>query len=250
MTLRGAFGFTRSIAVYRLNVIGQLRMRRLYRQFVQPGDLAFDVGAHVGDRVWALRALGCRVVAFEPQAEMMKFLRRIYGRAENVSLEDCALGAKRGNQEMLISTGNPTLSSLSQEWTERAGRTSGFSHVAWDARQDVRIETLDDMIARHGLPQFCKIDVEGFEREVLAGLSQPIPSLSFEFLGAQPALASACIDKLAQLGGYEFNISYREDKKLRLTNWVSKNEITDHIHNLPKRARSGDVYARVQKEEG
>ena len=41
-------------------------MDRLYRQFVRSGDLVFDVGAHVGDRVASFRRLGARVVAVEP----------------------------------------------------------------------------------------------------------------------------------------------------------------------------------------
>ncbi len=47
-------------------------MDRLYRQFVRPGDLVFDVGAHVGDRVASFQRIGARVVAVEPQPAMVQ----------------------------------------------------------------------------------------------------------------------------------------------------------------------------------
>ena len=44
-------------------------------QFVRPGDLVFDVGAHVGDRIAAFRRLGARVVAVEPQPALVRTLQ-------------------------------------------------------------------------------------------------------------------------------------------------------------------------------
>src|SRR5262249_51809198 len=55
-------------------------MDRLYCEFVRSGDLVFDIGAHVGDRIAAFRRLGARVVALEPQPALVKTLQLIYGR--------------------------------------------------------------------------------------------------------------------------------------------------------------------------
>lgn len=245
MGVQAALGFSRSLAVYRLNLLSQRRMRRLYGQFVLPGDLAFDIGAHVGDRIWALRSLGCRVVAVEPQPLFMRFLHLLYGRSLNVALEFCALGAKAGSGEMLVSRRNPTLSSLSPDWVGETGQADGFRHVSWDDRTSVRIDTLDALIARHGAPSFCKIDVEGFELNVLQGLSYPIPTLSFEFLRSQPHRAAQCLEQIARIGGYRFNISYGERLELMLPEWCSARDIAQHIEQLPNKVSSGDIYACV-----
>jgi hypothetical protein len=162
-----------------------------------------------------------------------------------VVLERCALGAEIGAGEMLVSRANPTLSSLSSEWVEKAEGVKGFRHVSWDDHQHVSIETLDALIARYGMPQFCKIDVEGYECDVLRGLAHPIPALSFEFLAAQRELTANCLEHVACLGDYAFNMSYGEDSVLVLPEWRSASEILSHLEKMPAHVSSGDIYARV-----
>ena len=246
MNIHSILGFVRSIVVYRLNFVGQWRMRRLYRQFVKPGDLVFDVGAHVGDRIWALRSLDCHVVAIEPQPLFMRFLRKLYGLASNVSLEFCALGAQDGSGEILVSSRNPTLSSLSSDWVNEIADVNGFRHVLWDGCITVEISTLDSLIARYGLPAFCKIDVEGYEINVLKGLTHPVPVLSFEFLSSQRSRAIQCLERISDLGDYDFNISYGEYLAFIRPDWCTQQDIIHHIEQLPDRVSSGDVYARLK----
>ena len=59
-TLLKAYGIARSALIYRANPLKRQRSRTFYRQFVGPGDLAFDIGAHLGDRVQAWVDLGAR----------------------------------------------------------------------------------------------------------------------------------------------------------------------------------------------
>ena len=56
-------GIVRSLRIYYGDRRHGPAMDRLYRQFVRPGDLVFDIGAHVGDRVAAFRRLQARVIA-------------------------------------------------------------------------------------------------------------------------------------------------------------------------------------------
>ena len=104
--------------------------------------------------------------------------------------------------------------------------------------------TLDALVEHHGVPAFVKIDVEGYEAEVLAGLSAPLPCLSFEITTIQRTVAVACIERLAALGRYVFNLSLGEDHVLRHDRWLPPEEMARVIAALPDTANSGDVFAK------
>ena len=103
--------------------------------------------------------------------------------------------------------------------------------------------TLDDLIARHGMPAFAKIDVEGFEAEVLAGLTRPITALSFEFTTIQRNVALASIERCAALGYARFNGVLGEGRSLVHGTWQSADEIARWVSELPWDANAGDIYA-------
>ena len=93
-------GIERSLRIYYDDQRDTAAMDRLYARFVKPGDLVFDVGSHVGDRIAAFRRLGARVVACEPNPALVPTLRRLYGRDDKVTLEPVAVGAKAGEIEL------------------------------------------------------------------------------------------------------------------------------------------------------
>ena len=103
------------------------------------------------------------------------------------------------------------------------------------------------MIAQYGTPAFTKIDVEGFEHTVLAGLSQPLPVLSFEFTTIQRDVALACLDRLASLGAYGFDVALGESQALTFGHWQSATDMAAHLAGLPHEANSGDVYCVLQR---
>jgi FkbM family methyltransferase len=247
--LRRARGIARSLLMYYGDPAQPRRMARFYARFIGPGDLCFDIGAHVGSRIPAWSRLGARIVAVEPHPTCVRILRRLYGGAPNVELVEAALGASPGEQVMLVCDREPTVSTLSQEWasTMRRRRRS-FATVRWDRLVVVRVTTLDALIARYGEPVFCKIDVEGYDLEVLTGLSQPLRALSFEYVPPALDTALACLDRLRQLGPYEFNWSPGESMRLQLPDWVDARQVAALLRSLSDQANPGDVYARLRHE--
>ncbi|MDX1647892.1 MAG: FkbM family methyltransferase, partial [Longimicrobiales bacterium] len=197
--LRRRLGLLRSLFIY-WRPGRQRSLRRLYAPFVRPGDVVFDVGAHLGDRTAAFAALGARVVALEPQPELVPWLRRLAGRRAGVEVVEAAVGRSEGTARLAVSEATPTLSTLSNGWRKRVVEENPtFQDVRWNRFVEVPVTTLDALITRYGEPGFCKIDVEGHEADVLAGLSRPLSALSFEFVSGTLDVALACVRRLEAL---------------------------------------------------
>lgn len=221
----------------------QIAMDALYGIFLSEGDLAFDIGSHVGDRISSFRRLGARVVALEPQPLAMRALRLIHGRDPAVTLIEAACGDDEGHITLKINSANPTVSTASADFVKAADGAGGWEGQVWDEERIVPLTTMDALIARYGRPAFAKIDVEGFEASVLAGLSQKIPALSFEFTTIQRDVAYACIARLASLGYQRFNIALGESQIFGERQPVSAAAMEEIVRGLPHAANSGDIYA-------
>ena len=243
--LRTLRGIVRSLRIYYGNRQHGPAMDRLYGQFVRPGDLVFDIGAHVGDRVASFRRLGARVIALEPQPSLARTLRLLYGRDPQVSIDEAAVGREPGSIELNVNIDNPTVSTASADFIAAAAHAPGWQGQTWTKRLRVPLTTLDALIAQHGLPVFIKIDVEGFEAEALAGLTHAVAALSFEFTMIQRDVARACIQRCAALGYRRFNAALGESQRLVLDNWTDADSITRWLAELPPEANSGDIYARL-----
>ena len=241
--LRTACGVVRSLRIYYGNRDRHAAMDRLYAQFIHAGDLVFDIGAHVGDRVAAFRRLGARVVAVEPQPALAATLRWLYGRDPRIAIEATAVGSRCGAVTLSVNLDNPTVSTASEAFIAAARQARGWQRETWSAHIRTPMTTLDALIARHGLPQFAKIDVEGYEAEVLAGLGQLLPGLSFEFTTIQRPVAQAAIARCAALGFSRFNAALGESHVLAFAPWRNADEIARWLRDLPHDANSGDIYA-------
>jgi len=242
-SLRTVRGVARSLLIYYGKRQHGAAMQRLYASFVRPGDLVFDAGAHVGDRVRAFRRLKARVIAIEPQPALVRTLRILYSADEGVDIEPMALGDRVGSVELKINIDNPTVSTASDEFVTAARGAPGWDGQAWTRRITVPMTTLDTLIMRHGIPRFIKIDVEGFEAQVLAGLSQPVDALSFEFTTIQRDVALAALDRCVTLGFSRFDAALGESQTMVHGVWRSADVIRRWLIDLPDAANSGDIYA-------
>jgi len=217
----------------------------LYSKFIKKGDLCFDVGANLGNRTQVFLDLGATVVAIEPQDSCVQTLRRKYRNQKRVILVQKGLDERPGEREMLICDYH-ALSSMSRDWIAACKASGGwFSSFAWHASTVVPTTTLDRLIEEYGIPRFCKIDVEGFDYQVLKGLSRAIQYLSFEFGASYVGPAIDCINYLSSLGKYGFNYSEGESMQLALPSWVRAEEVKEILKSLQDKTIYGDVYAAL-----
>jgi hypothetical protein len=138
---------------------------------------------------------------------------------------------------------------MSPSWVEAVSVDRRFARVHWNRSIDVEVVTLNDLVAMYGKPAFCKIDVEGFEVEVLSGLSYPIRALSFEYLPPAHDLALAAVDRLESLGAYRYNYSAVETMRFTSDRWLDAADLRAVLDQHRPLGRSGDVYARLIQPE-
>jgi FkbM family methyltransferase len=243
--VRAARGIVRSLRIYYAGRARRGALDAVYRCYVGNGDLVFDIGGHVGDRVASFRRLGARVVVAEPQPALAKTLRLLFRRDRDVTVEETAVGRTSGTVALRLNLDNPTVSTASEAFIAASRGAPGWENQQWTRTIEVPMTTLDALIAKHGAPRFIKIDVEGFEAEALAGLSSLVPALSFEFTTIQRDVARASVERCSRIGYKGFRGSLGESLAFVDEHKMTASEITTWLAGLPIEANSGDIYATL-----
>ena len=245
MDLRSRLGIWRSVAMYYWKPFNKRRLKQFYARFIKPGDLCFDIGAHLGNRTNAWEALGARVIAVEPQPLCVRFMQRKFQNKSNITIVPKALGQTEGMASLNVSRLTPTISTLSgPDWRKQINSDAWYD-VKWEDRIHVEVTTLDSLIAIYGRPAFCKIDVENHELEVLLGLSEPIPCISFEYYPPYTNNSLRCIEHLEGLGRYKFNYSIGESQKLESDEWLTAENVKKILSGFSSKKEYGDIYAQL-----
>ncbi len=221
--------------------------KALYSGFLKPGDLCFDIGANLGNRLRGFRALGCKVIAVEPQASCIHELKRNFGSDAGISIIPKAAGKEIGKSILRVSSVH-VLSSMSENFINSTRSSGRFDGVEWGREESVEVITLEKLIEEYGMPKFIKIDVEGHEPEVLAGLGSAVPALSFEWVPELFSHALACIERLESLGLYEYNLSWGESMRFSRPEWRSAESMLQIIGEFQgENLLFGDIYARLKQ---
>jgi FkbM family methyltransferase len=224
-------------AVYRsLNrEIQKQRWRELefYSSLLKPNALCFDVGANLGQKSEIFLACGARVIAIEPNPKCQPTLWFQFGRNPRCELVYAAVGEAEGTVELFTHSSDST-ASVNPNWDREV---FGFKREIESV--EVPMTTLDSLISRYGCPDFVKIDVEGFETQVIKGLSTKVALLSFEYHAKEIERASKCLSMLEQMGKISVRASDMHCK------WLGpETESADCLRLIQSMNARGDLFVR------
>lgn len=224
---------------------------RFYAQFIREGDLVFDIGANEGSRTDAFLRLGARVVAIDPQQTCVRILRERFPSHPNLAIEPVAVGATEGEIE-LYTTSLSAIATVSTRFIEATHQSGRFSNFNYAPERIVALTTLDALIERHGEPAFMKLDVEGYEPNVLSGLSKrptALRGLSFEFTPELLDATNLCLEHLRRLGADSANFSIGESMELAERQWITFDALGSKLRRFVGTDVFGDVYVRWTNTE-
>ena len=218
------------------------RMLKFYAQFIGPGDLCFDVGANIGYYSSTFLTLGTRVIAIEPVSENITRLNQRFKDEKNLVVvqtavsDETRIGTIHKGRSLDLSTLDKSFVNFNEQQ----------SNEPWTETETVSLTRLDELIKVHGLPHYCKIDVEGHEKEVLSGLSSIIPIISFEFLFPFKEKAVACILQIGKLSpNAVYNYSLFEFFELENEEWLDAKSFISYVSDLPKSHWTGDIFCKL-----
>jgi FkbM family methyltransferase len=217
-------------------------MRAFYSSLLLKGAVVFDIGANVGTMTSIFASLGAKVVAVEPNPDCARHIELATSR-DVVEVLQAAVGERNGLAELEVSDRKDKMSSLSREWRDAVSKGNRNYVGMWNRKVTVPMITLDSLVQLYKLPFYIKIDVEGYEEEVLKGLSKCPPLLSFEFnrMFLEPAVRA--LDNNI-FDGASFNYTLIDPVKFELRNWVDREELKKTILGSKYAPGLGDIFVR------
>lgn len=226
-------------------------LKAFYRPLLPPGALVFDIGANIGTYSLAFSSLGARVVALEPNPDCVRHMLLSYGPARIETLQ-AAAGDRNGLATISLSEEVDPISSMSDDWIESIQRVHPDYAGQWSQKVPVPMVTLDSVIQHFGVPYFIKIDVEGFEENVLDGLSTQPRLLSFEFNTAFLEATFRCLDNKLFSDASRFNFAFGDPDAFVLPQWVGRDELKRTLSSKAQAAAEaelqGDIFVDSSEE--
>lgn len=165
------------------------------------GGLVFDVGANVGAKAVLFAKAADHVVCVEPSPAAAQSLRLRFARFKNITIVEQGVGAKSGTASLHLFEDAGAYNTFSSKWVASLDNSTEAERPPKKVGVvEAPVTTLDLLIERFGTPSYIKIDVEGFEIEVLRGLSKPVPLASIECnLPEFKTETIACLERWKQL---------------------------------------------------
>ncbi len=220
-------------------------MDTLYARFLSPAISPSTSAPMSATASRRFRRLGARVVALEPQPGPARVLRLIHGGDPAVTLVEAAGGEREGDDRLPAQLA-PTRPSRPPRTPSSRRRTAPAAGRARSGTRPSTVPclTLDGLIRDARTPGLRQDRRRGLRGRRAA---RPERAACRRFPSSSPPSRarwpSACLDRLAVLGRYRFDVALGESQRLAFGKWIDADWMARHLRELPHDANSGDVYA-------
>lgn len=186
--------------------------------------LILDIGANVGlfTSAWLKSNPNNRIVCVEANPALIANLEGLFYGNENVTVLNKLVSNISGAKVDFYVQDQHTLSTACKEWVSDS-RFANQTH--FNKKIQVETITLDDLILTYGEPNLIKIDVEGYEYEVLQGLTKRQRDIVFEWVEERFSKTIDCCKLLEGLGYSNFAYCMRDDYVAMPEKYVSFNQL-------------------------
>jgi len=197
--------------------------------------LIFDIGCNHGNMTDVFLLHTDKVICFEPNPRLVEHLKRKFSSYLNDRVIIDSRGLSNSIEKKVFRISNlDTISTFSDDWITKsrfavANNCNLKGQYHWNEEVIVQTATLDQVIKEYGIPDFVKIDVEGYELEVIRGLNKLHKDtvFSFEWAEEQYDKMNEIITHLKNLGYEKFAFTYGDfvtfGENLNWTSWEDLN---------------------------
>ncbi len=221
--------------------IGYQKYLPVLKEIVRPGDLCFDIGANLGYTTDLVVKLGGKSLAVEPVRWCYDYLLRSYGKKSSVLVVHAAVGKRSGRAKIYVCDEANAISTLSEDWASSGRYAASFS---WNRAEDVSVVTLDNLIDQYGQPRFINIDVEGFEYEVLQGLTKRVDYLAFEYTPEMSKRAVSCVRLLVRRFSIRLNLLHHKQNSFVSPTWLPPKQFLSLLSENTDSV--GDIFVKLE----
>jgi FkbM family methyltransferase len=183
-------------------------------------SILFDIGANKGLFTDSNRSKFDKCVLVEPIPSLCDFLRNKYNQDTNISIEQSIVSSTKDLPFYICE--HDVLSTCDPDWISKSRHSAG--HYRYTKLEETNYISIDELIEKYGSPSFIKIDVEGYELNVLKSMSKKTCDIAFEWAEEKKVETLETVVYLNTLGYDKFHIQMDDKYDYIPNNWFSFEE--------------------------
>jgi FkbM family methyltransferase len=204
--------------------------------------ILFDIGANRGLYTDSNAKKYDKFILVEANKHLCNFLKNNYINNPNIIIEQKIVSSDK-NTVFYISNVD-VISSCDSEWINNS-RFSNKSCYNFNKTTDNESITIDELVEKYGIPEYIKIDVEGYELNVLKSMTKKYCPIGFEWAEEKKDELLLSLEYVKSLGYEKFCLQKEDKYDFVPEKWLDYNQIykiVDELCNIERKLEWGMIH--------